>query len=251
MAKPYRLNRWLIHTEDSVPSTQKWVRERLTELQDRSVVLAAAQTTGRGRSGREWKSPAGGFYSSFLLKPSPPAVLAPCVSLLAAVILTGLFRKQGIPALVKWPNDVIVQGKKVAGIIAEAGSFPESWFILGIGVNLTESPLIQDRKFLPAGAWREFGSAPTADELLKNFIKELDLLWRHKENDPMDEIIGELNSVLWRKGEQITLSGVTDSFSGIITGVEKDGSLSLLTDSGERRFVSGELHTVPEERRQR
>ncbi len=249
MAKPYRLNRWLIHTEDSVPSTQKWVRKRLTELSDRTVVLAAAQTSGRGRSGKEWQSPPGGFYASFLLKPSPPLVYAPCVSLLAAKILTDLFRQQGISASVKWPNDVIVQEKKVAGIIAEAGSYPESWFILGIGVNLTGSPLIDERKFLPAGSWEEFGSAPAAGKLLKKFVEELDFSWSNREDDPMEGIIRELNSVLWRKGEQITLSGVTDSFSGIITGVEKDGSLLLLTDSGERCFVSGELHTVPEERR--
>ena len=229
-----------------MPSTQKWVRERLTAISDRTVILAATQTSGRGRSGREWNSPVGGFYASFLLKPSPPVAMAPCVSLLAAVILTRLLKQQGVSASVKWPNDVIVEGKKVSGIIAESGSFPESWFILGIGVNLTETPLIQGRAFLPAGSWMEFGSAPAPDVLLKDFLTELDLYWSDTSSNPMDGIISELDSILWRKGEQVTLSGGRDTFRGIVTRIESDGSLVLLTDTGERKFLSGELHTIPE-----
>lgn len=247
MAEPYRLNRWLIFTEDLVPSTQKWVRKRLAALSDRTVVLAAAQTSGRGRSDREWKSPAGGFYSSILLKPSPPIALAPCVSLLAAVVLTRLLKRQGVTASVKWPNDVIVEGKKVAGIIAEAGSFPESWFILGIGVNLTEIPLIPERLFLPAGSWAEFVDAPAPTDLLKKFLLEFDSCWINREDNPMDGILEELDSILWRRGEPVTLSSGVNTFRGIVTRIDRDGSLVLLTDSGERRFVSGELQTVPEE----
>ncbi|MCK5133279.1 MAG: biotin--[acetyl-CoA-carboxylase] ligase [Candidatus Sabulitectum sp.] len=248
MAKPYRLNNWLIFAEESVLSTQKWLRKRVAELSDRTVILAGTQTSGRGRSGREWRSPVGGFYTSFLLKPSPPIVLAPCVSLLAAVILTRLLKQQGMQAFVKWPNDVIVEGKKVAGMIAEAGSFPESWFILGIGVNLTEAPFIPKREFLPAGSWAEFGDAPAADELLQNFLIEFDSSWSNREDNPLDGITEELDSILWQKGEQVTLSGGLDTFQGFVSRINRDGSLVLLTDSGERQFVSGELLTVPEER---
>lgn len=249
MTEPYTQGRWLIFTKDSVASTQVWVRERVVALADRSVILAGTQSTGRGRSGREWKSPPGGFYASFLLKPSPPLVSAPCVSLLAAVVLVRLLKKQGITASVKWPNDVIVDGKKIAGIIAEAGSFPESWFILGIGVNLTRAPSLQNRKFLPAGCWTEFGNSPSASRLLNEFLIEFDVSWRNKEDDPMETILSELNSILWRKGEQVSLAGGGDIISGIVSRVDHNGSLVLLTDSGERRFVSGELRTVPDERR--
>ena len=249
MTEPYTQGRWLIFTEDSVASTQAWVREGVVALSDRSVILAGTQSVGRGRSGREWKSPPGGFYTSFLLKPSPPLVSAPCISLLAAVVLARLLKKRGIVASVKWPNDVIVNDKKMAGIIAEAGSFPESWFILGIGVNLTSAPPLQNRKFLPAGCWAEFGDSPSPGRLLNEFLMELDVSWRNKEDDPMEGISSELNSILWRKGEQVSLLGGDDNIGGIITGVDHNGSLVLLTDSGERRFVSGELRTVPDERR--
>ena len=249
MAEPYRLNRWLVYTEDSVPSTQMWLRERITKLSSRAVVIARVQTSGRGRMGKHWESPPGGLYFSFLLKPSPPAAHASCVSLFAALVLTQLLRKQGIQALVKWPNDVIVDGKKIAGLIAEAGSFPESWFVLGIGVNLTEPPFVPDRKFLPAGAWSEFGEPPEAAELLKQFLFKFDSSWTGEEESPINDVLEELNGVLWRKGEKVYLSGANESFSGIVTGIDSDGSLVLLTDSGTQRFNSGEVTAVPEERR--
>ncbi len=249
MAEPYKLNRWLVYTEDSVPSTQMWLRERITELPGFSAVIARVQTSGRGRMGKHWESPPGGLYSSYLVKPSPPAVYASCVSLLAALVLVRLLGKQGINAVVKWPNDVIVKGKKIAGLIAEAGSFPERWFILGVGVNLSTPPSVPDRKFLPAGSWSEFGTAPEAAELLKQFLLELDSCWTSGDESPLDGVLEELNSVLWRRGRKVVLSGGNESSSGIVSRIDADGYLVLLTDSGIQRFNSGEVTAVPEERR--
>ncbi|MCD6587991.1 MAG: biotin--[acetyl-CoA-carboxylase] ligase [Candidatus Fermentibacteraceae bacterium] len=249
MAEPYRLNRWLVYTENSVASTQMWLRDKITELPSRTAIVARVQTSGRGRMGKHWESPSGGLYFSFLLKPSPPAVHASCISLLAALVLTRLLRKQGIQALVKWPNDVIVEGKKIAGLIAEAGSFPESWFVLGIGVNLAEPPFVPDRKFLPAGAWSEFGEPPEAAELLKQFLLEFDSCWEGGDESPIGGVLEELNGVLWRRGKRVFLSGGNEKFSGIVSGIDTDGSLMLLTDSGTERFNSGEVTAVPEERR--
>ncbi len=248
MATPYKLNQWTIFAEQTVTSTQLLMREKLALLQDRTVIIASSQTSGRGRTGRAWISPVGGFYSSFLLKPSPPINLAPCVSLLTAVVLTRLLKRRGIEASVKWPNDVVVEGKKIAGIIAEAGTFPESWFILGIGVNLTSFPDIPDRKFLPPGAWSEFSDAPQAEELLGELLFELDSSWSRREDNPLDSTIDELNSILWKKGKTVTLLGGREEYHGTLLRVDADGSLVLLTELGETRFVSGELNTVPEER---
>lgn len=248
MTEPYRLSQWLVYTEDSVTSTQKWVRERVSALSDRSIVLANSQTAGRGRSDRSWESPPGGFYASFLLKPSPPVAFAPCVSLLAAVILVRILKKHGISAEVKWPNDVIAEGKKIAGIIAEAGSYPESWFILGVGVNLMAVPDIPGRTFLPVGAWSDFGVPPSAPGLLEEFLTELDFAWKFKTSHPICGISDELGSILWRKNKHVSLTCGSEKHSGVISEIDDDGSLVLLTDSGERRFVSGELLTVPGER---
>jgi len=247
MTEPYRAESWLIFTEDSVVSTQKWVRERLSSIPDRSVVLAGSQTAGRGRSGREWQSPAGGFYASFLLKPSPPIHFAPCVSLYAAAVLARLLRRNSIQAFIKWPNDVIVGGKKIAGIIAEAGSFPESWLVLGIGVNLTETPFVPNRKFLQAGSWGEFGSPPSPVTLLKNFLREFDSGWKNRADNPLESVSADLREILWCSGKPVTLTAGTETIHGIISRVDTCGSLVMITESGERSFISGELLTAPGE----
>jgi BirA family biotin operon repressor/biotin-[acetyl-CoA-carboxylase] ligase len=243
MTEPYRSGQWLIFTEDSVASTQKWVKERILSISNHSVILASAQTMGRGRSGREWCSPAGGFYASFLLKPSPPMSFAPCVSLYAAVVVARLLKRAGIPSHVKWPNDVIVQGKKIAGIIAETGSFPESWFILGIGVNLTETPALPERKFLPAGSWAEFAPPPSAHNLLEDFLMEFDSNWKNRTDNPLAGAAADLREILWRRGKQVTLTAGDETVQGIIRQVDNNGSLVMITDGGERRFSSGELLT--------
>jgi len=135
---------------DQVDSTQDWVRRNLSHLPDRSVVTACSQSVGKGRLGRGWVSPPGGLYSSILFRPAPVPEFAPRVSLAMAAVLVRSLQSSGVPSLVKWPNDVLAGGGKIAGIIAEAGGHPEPWLILGVGVNLSCAPVVPGRSILPA-----------------------------------------------------------------------------------------------------
>lgn len=235
---------WSVHKEDSVDSTQQWVRDRLSILPDRSVVLAGTQSEGRGRAGRKWESPPGGLYASFLWKPAPAVEHAAVVSLVAALALADILEDHGIHCLVKWPNDVVISDKKVAGIIAESGGRTPSWLIMGMGANLRTVPAVTGRVVLPPGAWIMFGEPPEPEELLWKLINRIELLWPDREEDPIAGIIERLNSRLWNLGKEVTLQAGDDMITGVIEGLRPDGSLILSTDSGERRFVSGELLTV-------
>ena len=244
MAEAHKTGRWLVHTEDSVDSTQNWVKGRLSVLPDFSAVIASTQTSGRGRMDRGWVSPPGGLYASILLKPSPPPEFAPRVSLLIALILCELLEDAGLVPWVKWPNDVVVNERKVAGIIAECGNSPCSWFILGVGVNLSAVPDVPGRDHLPAGAWCSSRPAPSPHELLVEVLSALDIYWSNRESDPLSGRAEAISGKLWNKGKKVKLSVGDETFSGIVTGISGAGSLILSTDSGERRFVSGELLTV-------
>lgn len=244
MAETYTAGRWSVYAENSVDSTQKWVKHRISALSDRSVLLAKSQTMGRGRAGRFWQSPPGGFYASLLLKPSPPIESAPCVSLLAALVITRLASRRELHAEVKWPNDVIVQGRKVAGIIAETGNSPVSWFILGAGVNLKSVPEVPGRKILPPGAFSMFTEAPEPETFLNEFLEEFDRAWPHRNIHPVRGLLDEFNARLWKLGKEVSVKTGSNESTGVIKGLDENGSLVLSTDSGERRLVAGELLTV-------
>jgi BirA family biotin operon repressor/biotin-[acetyl-CoA-carboxylase] ligase len=104
-----------------------------------TVVVADAQTAGRGRMGRRWVSPAGkNLYVSLLLRPSVPTVDAPVLALVAGVALADAVEAVGVPAALKWPNDLYCGGRKAAGILAEMASDPDGvrHVVIGVGLNV-------------------------------------------------------------------------------------------------------------------
>jgi len=104
-----------------------------------TVVVADAQTAGRGRMGRRWESPAGkNLYVSLLLRPSVPAVDATRLALVAGVALADAVEAVGVPAALKWPNDLYCGGRKAAGILAEMASDPGGvrHVVIGVGLNV-------------------------------------------------------------------------------------------------------------------
>ena len=244
MAEAYSSGRWSVHTTGSVDSTQKWVRQRLSALSDRSVILAESQTEGRGRTGRSWQSPPGGFYASFLLKPAPPLQFAQCVSLLGALVVTRIAAGRGLQAEVKWPNDVIISERKIAGLIAETGGSAESWFVLGVGVNLKGAPRIPGRSVLPPGDFSMLTDPPGPEEFMQEFLEEFDFAWPHRNGHPLGGLMGELREKLWNLGREVSVKAGEEEIRGIVKGLDENGSLILSTDSGDRRLAAGELLTV-------
>ena len=104
-----------------------------------TVVFADAQTAGRGRMGRRWESPAGkNVYVSLLLRPSVPTADAPSLALVAGVALADAIEAVGVPAALKWPNDLYCGGRKAAGILAEMASDPDGvrHVVIGVGLNV-------------------------------------------------------------------------------------------------------------------
>ena len=246
MKEAKKLQNWQIEFRDVLPSTQMWLRKRVETFNGDTAVFVNNQIAGRGRQGRQWLSPDVGLFTSLLFKPAPSIQIAPSVSLFIAFLLVQILKSHGIVAKVKWPNDVIVNNKKLAGIIAESGTFPVNWFILGIGVNLSGAPEILERDFLPAGAWAEYAEPPSAIDLLEKLILEINLGWKDRSVNPLIALTDEFTSVLWRQNKPVSIAVGRGVIKGKITGIESDGALLLATDSGIQRFVTGELKEVDE-----
>jgi BirA family biotin operon repressor/biotin-[acetyl-CoA-carboxylase] ligase len=191
--------KWDLRTFDVLDSTNEEVR-RQAEIgaAEGLAVLARSQTAGRGRRGRAWESPAGNLFISLLLRPSVPPAQAATLSFLTAVALAEaleLAAPQLGPAITcKWPNDVLVNGAKIAGILLESRTRPDGeldWVTVGIGVNLARHPeqapypatalvahgvQVMPEDFAPwllarygywYGRWRQEGFAPVREAWLK------------------------------------------------------------------------------------
>jgi len=137
---------------DEVHSTMDLARERAeADAPEGTIVIAGRQMAGRGRRGRGWESSEGGLWFSLLLRPPIELCQAGCLSVLLAVAVAQALREHyALPVLIKWPNDLLLNSKKLGGILAElvsvGGRF--DWLIVGIGINVN-NPLPQGARIPP------------------------------------------------------------------------------------------------------
>ncbi len=190
-----------------------------------TLVTADAQTAGRGRQGRAWVTPAGGRALALSLVLRPPERLLPLRAGLAVADVAGA------DAQVKWPNDVLVGGGKVAGVLAE-GRVQDGWVVLGIGVNVALSP-----EELPPGA-ASLGRAPSA---LEPTLRELLAALEARLAEPAPALLEAL-----RARDALLGRGVRwDGGSGVGAGIADDGALRVRQADGTLVALdAGEVHLV-------
>ena len=133
-----------LHCYDELGSTNDRAKELAEEgAEHGEIVVAEAQTAGRGRRGREWVSPARkNLYFSVILRPELPPSRAAELTLVASIAICDAARQAGVDAGIKWPNDVLASGKKLAGILTELAAEPDRvhWAVVGVGVNVNARP---------------------------------------------------------------------------------------------------------------
>ena len=215
-----------------------------------TVVVADAQTAGLGRAGKSWFSPPGvNLYCSVLLRPPVLGREATLLSLVGAVATTEAMRREGALAFIKWPNDVLIGGRKVAGILAEADFRGEriAFAVLGIGVNLNVS-----RAMLKKGLGKGAEGATSLKEALG---KELDRIrcaaallsqleaWYQRYVQGGRELILRAwleRSIMMGRRIQVKINGRT--LTGIVWGLDEYALLLLRTDKGRvETITTGEV----------
>jgi len=231
-------------------STNREARDRARKgAREGTVVLADFQSRGRGRLGRPWESPAGAnLYLSVILRPLIPAAAAPQITLLAGVAAArALSAVSGLECRIKWPNDIFLRGKKLAGILAEMeGEGSKVRFvILGIGVNVNwrredfPADLGVTATSLHAEGGKEISRAGAAAGLFQELEKEYTAFLREGFSARLRE---EWNRLSWINGKQVTLSSPEGTLSGQALGLDTDGALLLLDEEGKtRRFIAGDV----------
>lgn len=196
------------------------------------VVWAGAQTAGRGRRGRTWMSPAGNLHASLVLHPGPRPAEAPQLAFVAAVALQEALAEL-VPAAdfrVKWPNDVLCNGRKIAGMLLEQAP---PWIVLGIGVNIEVAP---DPALYPTACLRQAGSGAAPFDVLAGFCGHFALWydrWRDEGFAPLRQ--GWLARAIGVGGPvRVHLADAT-TLEGRFAGLDEQGA--LLLETSDRRTV--------------
>lgn len=213
------------------------------------VVIAEAQTAGKGRRGRSWLSPPGkNLALSIILRPEIPPSRAPELTLVAAVALAETITEAGAAARIKWPNDVQLEGKKVAGILTELSADTERvhFVIVGLGVNLNteETDFPPELRELATSLFlarkHQVPRALFTAALLTRLEAWLDT-WQSEGFGPVRDAWKRLSSIL---GHEVLVRSETSELRGVAEDIDDAGALLLRSADGLHRVLAGDVEQV-------
>jgi len=228
-------------------STNAEIKRSLSNIlsEESLIVIADSQTKGKGRLGRTWYSdPGTGIYLSTFIRPSniTPEQL-PFITLmtgLATVIAVNEFIPQ--PALLKWPNDLLLKGKKIAGILCEYHIEKVPAVIIGIGINANQIQFPTNLKDIATSLYLEFGKKINRTILIKRLVTQLDYQYKNFQNNKIQAIINNWTTNTDLFGKTISLKKGDQNITGKAIRLDNRGRLIILNDLGiEEAFDSGEV----------
>ena len=220
--------KWEIKQFNSLESTNTTARG----FEPGTIIMAESQTAGRGRYGRIWQSPVGNLYVS-LVFPSD------CRRDKYLSFLTGLALAESLPEFsvrLKWPNDVLLDGKKVAGILLETH---EDKIIVGIGVNLVSNP---EKNMLYPTA--NLGGRLSPIGLVKRLMIQYNALLDVFDKKGFKKIRERWLDLAIGPGETISVHLPTEELLGVFQGISDDGALILKTKNGKRLITAGDVFLI-------
>ncbi len=241
--------RWLgrtLYCHEEVSSTNDIARELARAgAAEGTVVIAESQTRGRGRLGRSWESPKHrNLYLSAVLRPAMAGTTLPRLSLVAGVAVCDAIC-EWYPASIKWPNDILIEGRKVAGLLAEIE--PPAAVILGIGVNLNSAldefpPELRDK----AGSlFVATGVRVDRPVFVTRLLAHLEARYDQHRRDgfaPIADAWGERSLMI---GKTISVEEPGGEVRGEVLGIDTDGALRLRLPSGTvHRVIAGDVTVV-------
>ena len=213
---------------------------------DGTLVIADEQTAGRGRRGRVWLAPPrSSLLCSLILRPHLTPNQAPRLTMLAAVAAVCAIRALGLPATIKWPNDVMVNERKVGGILTETAIEGDhlEYAIVGIGLNVnikaTDLASISPQA---TSLMVESGRRLSRQRILRLLLAEFGLRYQGMGRDGGLAVFEEWQTLMSTIGRQVTVFLGEESVSGLVEGVDADGALLLRQCDGQRvRVTIGEV----------
>jgi len=236
---------------EEIDSTQNFAQQiALGKKEDGTIVIAEKQTAGRGRLERKWTSPQGGIWFSLIIHPKFDVSTSTLVPIAGAVALAKSIKSiLNIDVSVKWPNDITLHGKKVAGMLVDA-SFQANnidYLVLGIGINFDidskklEKRLSKSPNFYGVDSLRKKGDTIPPKSLLKEFLVQFEKILASLHKGEKSKIVKEWMKRAEKLGKKITINTSNGKISGISKGIDNDGALKLKTSKGIMKIFVGDV----------
>ena len=240
-----------IYYFDSIDSTQSYALEIANEKnQNGTVIIAQRQTKGRGRMNRKWASPEGGIWLSIITKPKTDFSITTLFPIAASVALSkAISDVLGIKVELKWPNDVLIKGKKVAGILVDASvtSNQIDYLVLGIGINYDvplkkiESSIKNTENYTGVSSLMQHSINVRAVTLVQTFLYELEQIIESLINGKEKIIIKEWTKYATTIGKNITIKTNDGTIKGNALKIDSDGALILKQHQKTHRILVGDV----------
>jgi BirA family biotin operon repressor/biotin-[acetyl-CoA-carboxylase] ligase len=225
-----------IHYFDETSSTMEIAKELAQKgCPDFTVVIAGRQKKGRGRLKRVWISDAGGLYFTLVLRPRLPIVYSARVSFLASLTLARILRECcEIDAKVKWPNDILVQERKISGMLTEmeAEADQVNFINIGIGINVNNDPSQSEPQ--ASSIKKLLGKSISRKELLARFLDDLES--RMQQLD-IDGVVSEWKQYTLTLNRRVRIVTNRETSEGLAVDVDENGALVLELDDGTRKKI--------------
>lgn len=221
----------------TIPSTNLYLKENYESLHNHTVCIAENQTQGRGRLGRAWQDSKGSALFSILIKDYVSD--ATFIPLVCGYAIIEVLKKHINNLEVKWPNDIICNSKKLAGILVESVVTNKiEAIIIGIGININNSSFSEEIKDIATSMVNETNTEYDINLIINDITK---LIITTLSNLNRATIIEYLNNVLWIKDKVVIFTYKGISSTGKVIKINEDGSLKITTETGEFDVFSGEV----------
>ncbi len=235
-----------IHCFENVESTNT-VAKTMAEkgAEDGTVIVAYTQNAGYGRLNRNWTSPVGGLWLSVILRPESKPADCANITLMTGVAVAQTLANYNLAARIKWPNDMLVNGKKICGILTEGRTLNSKmdYVIVGIGINanfeIDELP--GEIKTNATTMKHETGRETHLEGLLKNLLSEMDKWNGIQKSDESNKIIRTWRELSDTLGKKVKCETHQKSIEGLAMDIDENGALLVKTINGDiQKIVAGD-----------
>lgn len=249
--RSYKNTKWLggaIYYRDTMDSSNTQAKRMGEhEAENGTLVVTDCQTAGKGRRGRSWESPTGvNCYFTVLLRPELAADRASMITLVAALSLAKAIKETvHLETMIKWPNDVIANGKKLCGILTEGSTDLEymNYVVVGIGVNCNQTQFPEEIKETASSICLETGKKVNRCQLLGTFLTYFERCYEtFLETEDLENLKDEYNRLLVNRGREVVIIEKDRERRLTAIGIDKKGALLVKDAKGKQEaIISGEV----------